>query len=62
MAEEEEEPLGASGISEEEIVVLATRSAKAGPLSDEELAIIVSDKSTAEELRELLSNRGGAII
>ena len=45
MAEDEEEgPLMATGISEEEVVALAIRTGTPGPLTMEEMAIIVSDE------------------
>ena len=53
MSDEEEGPLKATGISTEEIVALATRAAEPGALSEEEMAVIVSDTSSAEELRGL---------
>jgi hypothetical protein len=59
MADDEEDTLMATGISEEEVVALATRTAAPGPLSSEEMAIIVDDKSTAEAIRGVLTARGG---
>ena len=49
----------ATGISEEEVVALAIRTGTPGPLTMEEMAIIVSDTSTAGETRGVLTARGG---
>ena len=61
MADDEEGPPKAVGISEEEMVTLASLAATPGQLSVEEMATIVDEKSTAEALRDLLAARGGAI-